>query len=53
MPWKIKYYNEKLEKDILNLPDDLSARYLLKDRLLISLFFLTIFRLNCFRLIKK
>ncbi len=28
MAWKIKYYNEKLESDILNLPDGLLARYL-------------------------
>ncbi len=28
MSWKIKYYNEKLETDILNLPDGLLARYL-------------------------
>ena len=28
MKWEIKYYNEKLEEDILNLPDGLLARYL-------------------------
>ena len=28
MTWKIKYYSEKLERDILNLPDGLLARYL-------------------------
>lgn len=28
MNWKIKYYNEKLESEILNLPDGLLARYL-------------------------
>ena len=28
MKWQIKYYNEKLEEEILNLPDGLLARYL-------------------------
>ena len=28
MEWQIKYYNQKLEEDILNLPDGLLARYL-------------------------
>ena len=28
MTWEIKYYSEKLEKEILNLPDGLLARYL-------------------------
>ena len=28
MNWQIKYYNQKLEKQILNLPDGLLARYL-------------------------
>jgi len=28
MKWQIKYFNEKLEKEILNLPDGLLARYL-------------------------
>ncbi|KPA16256.1 protein containing DUF891 [Candidatus Magnetomorum sp. HK-1] len=28
MTWKIKYYNQVLEKDILNLPSGLLARYL-------------------------
>ncbi len=28
MLWKIKYYNKKLERDILKLPDGLLARYL-------------------------
>jgi len=28
MKWQIKYYNSKLEKDILNLPEGLLARYL-------------------------
>ncbi len=28
MEWQIKYYNQKLEKEILNLPDGLLARYL-------------------------
>lgn len=28
MRWEIKYYSEKLERDILNLPDGLLARYL-------------------------
>ena len=28
MKWHIKYYNQKLEEEILNLPDGLLARYL-------------------------
>jgi phage-related protein len=28
MKWQIKYYNQKLEEEILNLPDGLLARYL-------------------------
>ena len=28
MKWQITYYNSKLEKEILNLPDGLLARYL-------------------------
>ncbi len=28
MNWQIKYYNQKLEEQILNLPDGLLARYL-------------------------
>jgi phage-related protein len=28
MKWQINYYNEKLEEEILNLPDGLLARYL-------------------------
>jgi phage-related protein len=28
MKWRIKYFNAKLEKEILNLPDGLLARYL-------------------------
>ena len=28
MTWEIKYYSEGLEKEILNLPDGLLARYL-------------------------
>lgn len=28
MKWQIKYYNQKLEKEILNLPEGLLARYL-------------------------
>jgi phage-related protein len=28
MEWQIKYYNQKLEEEILNLPDGLLARYL-------------------------
>jgi len=28
MEWHIKYYNQKLEEEILNLPDGLLARYL-------------------------
>jgi hypothetical protein len=28
MKWQIIYYNEKLEEEILNLPDGLLARYL-------------------------
>jgi len=28
MKWQIKYYNLKLEKEILRLPDGLLARYL-------------------------
>jgi phage-related protein len=28
MTWQIKYYDENLEADILNLPDGLLARYL-------------------------
>ena len=28
MTWEIKYYNEKLENEILNLPGGLLARYL-------------------------
>ena len=28
MSWQIKYYNQKLEEEILNLPDGLLARYL-------------------------
>jgi phage-related protein len=28
MTWEIRYYNKKLEKEILNLPDGLLARYL-------------------------
>ena len=28
MKWEIKYYSRKLEKEILNLPDGLLARYL-------------------------
>jgi len=28
MKWQIKYYNQKLEDEILNLPDGLLARYL-------------------------
>jgi len=28
MKWQIKYYSQKLEKEILSLPDGLLARYL-------------------------
>ncbi|RLC06873.1 MAG: type II toxin-antitoxin system RelE/ParE family toxin, partial [Deltaproteobacteria bacterium] len=28
MKWQIEYYNQKLEDEILNLPDGLLARYL-------------------------
>ena len=28
MTWQIKYYNENLEEEILNLPEGLLARYL-------------------------
>jgi len=28
MEWRIKYYNQKLEEEILSLPDGLLARYL-------------------------
>ena len=28
MSWQIKYYNQKLEDELLNLPDGLLARYL-------------------------
>lgn len=28
MEWPIKYYNQKLEEEILNLPDGLLAKYL-------------------------
>lgn len=28
MKWQIKYYNQKLENEILNLPEGLLARYL-------------------------
>lgn len=28
MSWQIKYYNQNLEEEILNLPDGLLARYL-------------------------
>lgn len=36
MEWIIKYYNEKVQEAILNLPDKLQARYLkLTDRMLI------------------
>jgi phage-related protein len=28
MDWQIKYYNQKLEEEILSLPDGLLARYL-------------------------
>ncbi len=28
MKWQIKYYSQKIEKEILNLPDGLLARYL-------------------------
>ena len=28
MEWQIKYYNQKLEEEILNLPEGLLARYL-------------------------
>jgi len=28
MKWQIQYYNDKLEKEILDLPDGLLARYL-------------------------
>ena len=28
MDWQIRYYNQKVEEEILNLPDSLLARYL-------------------------
>lgn len=36
MRWKIKYYNQKLENEILNLPAGLLARYLRLSDLLIE-----------------
>jgi len=36
MKWKITYYSEKLQKEILNLPEGIQARYLLlADRMMI------------------
>ncbi len=36
MNWTIKYFNEQVQNDILNLPDKLQVRYLkLTDRMLI------------------
>jgi phage-related protein len=36
MAWKIKYHNEKLQREVLSLPEGLLARYLhLTDRMVI------------------
>ena len=36
MAWKIKYYNQKLQRDLLSLPEGLLARYVhLTDRMML------------------